>query len=547
MQKSEAILLELLNKRNITTEKEIEEFLYPKISAFRDPFDFEDMDKIVNKILEMKNANEKIIVYGDYDVDGISGTAFLIRVFRNIGIDIDYHIASRSEDNYGVDKINIDEFYKNGYKLIITVDTSYNSLEDIYYARNLGMDVIVTDHHKSTREEGDDKILTLNPKFSSTYKFKKLSGAGVALKLAQGVYKKLDIDFSNLYKYLDIVMIGTVADVVPMTDENRLIIKYGLKQIMKTNVKGLSYLLKYLKLSKNKLNTTDISYYVSPLINSMGRIGNANLATKFLIIEDEFDIYNIIEEMKKLNKQRRSIEKFIFDDAMKKISKLNVKEDKLIFLSSNKWNAGVIGVISSKLSTMFNLPVILVAIEGKVGKASCRSIEGISIFNLLENVKDLLLRYGGHDFAAGFMIEKSKLETLRQYFLKNIGNTKSSEIGIEKEIVHDYLLDIDKVDKNIMEIMEKLSPFGTDNQHPLFKDNMVRIEAVKKFGINSKHFSCTLIKNNKKYSAVAFELSKKLDYDYFNNRYEIIYYPETYLNKDMKEYNQIVIKDIKVK
>ena len=221
-------------------------------------------------------------------------------------------------------------------------------------------------------------------------------------------------------------MIGTIADVVPMIDENRLIIKKGLKIIKNTKVKGLSYLLNYLRLNKKTLTTTDVSYYISPLINSLGRVGISRMGADFFLKEDEFDLYNIIEEMKEQNRQRRTLEKYIYDDAMRKIKNLKLPLDKLsvIFLSSSKWHPGVIGVVSSRLTIKFNVPVILVAIDGDYGKASCRSVGNISIFNLLSNVKHLLERYGGHDLAAGFVVHKEKLNELREYFIRTIPRLK---------------------------------------------------------------------------------------------------------------------------
>lgn len=318
MNDKEHILDILLKKRGLESQKEIDDFINPKLESFHNPFDFEKMEEAVNKIIEIKNNKQKIIIYGDYDVDGITGTAFLTKVLREAGISSDYYIAARNEIGYGVDKYNIDNFKAKGYSLIITVDTGYNSIKDVDYARSLAMDIIVTDHHKSTYEAGDDNVIYINPKLSSKYKFKFLSGAGVALKLAQALYRKLNLDEGILYKYLDIVMIGTIADVVPMVDENRIIIKHGLKVFKNTNTKGLNYLLNYLKLNKTRITTTDVSYYVSPLINSLGRVGASYLGAEFLIKEDDFDLYNIIEEMKFLNKKRRTIEKKIYDDALKK-------------------------------------------------------------------------------------------------------------------------------------------------------------------------------------------------------------------------------------
>ena len=428
------------------------------------------------------------------------------------------------------------------------MDTGYNTIEDVRYAKSLGMEVIVTDHHKTVKEKFDDEILYLNPKLSKSYKFQYLSGAGVAFKLAQGLCMSLGLDMGIIYKYLDIVMIGTIADVVPMIDENRLIIKKGLKIIKNTKVKGLSYLLNYLRLNKKTLTTTDVSYYISPLINSLGRVGISRMGADFFLKEDEFDLYNIIEEMKEQNRQRRTLEKYIYDDAMRKIKNLKLPLDKLsvIFLSSSKWHPGVIGVVSSRLTIKFNVPVILVAIDGDYGKASCRSVGNISIFNLLSNVKHLLERYGGHDLAAGFVVHKEKLNELREYFIRTIPRLKEEDNKAKKdyEKSFDFELSVKDLGEKAFDFMEKMGPFGSSNPHPLFFDSNLKLDNIKRFGVDFRHFNGIIYKDNVSYNAVGFELADEIKEDYINKTYNIVYYPEKIILNN-EEVTQIILKSIK--
>ena len=545
---TDELIKELLEKRGHESRNQIEKFINPDYSDFRNPFDFENMEAIVNKIIFARENKEKIFIYGDYDVDGITGTAFLTKFFNEIGIIADCYIPSRKETDYGVSKKSIDYFHKKQGKFVITVDTGYNTIEDVRYAKSLGIEIIVTDHHKTVKEKFDDEILYLNPKLSKTYKFQYLSGAGVAFKLAQGICMSLGLDMEIIYKYLDIVMIGTIADVVPMIDENRLIIKKGLKIIKNTKVKGLSYLLNYLRLNKKTLTTTDVSYYISPLINSLGRVGISRMGADFFLKDDDFDLYNIIEEMKEQNKQRRALEKYIFDDAMRKIKNLKIPLDKLsvIFLSSSKWHPGVIGVVSSRLTIKFNIPVVLVAIEGDYGKASCRSVGDISIFNLLSDVKNLLERYGGHDLAAGFVIHKENISKVREYFIKAIPKMKveynKSKKDYEKNF--DFELPIEDLGDKTFEFMEKMGPFGSNNPHPLFFDRDLKLGEVKRFGVDSRHFNGIIYKDNVSYNAVGFELAEKIASDYMNKTYNIVYYPEKIILND-EEVTQIILKSIK--
>lgn len=545
---TDELIKELLEKRGHESRNQIEKFINPDYSDFRNPFDFENMEAIVNKIISARENKEKIFIYGDYDVDGITGTAFLTKFFNEIGIIADCYIPSRKETDYGVSKKSIDYFHKKQGKFVITVDTGYNTIEDVRYAKSLGIEIIVTDHHKTVKEKFDDEILYLNPKLSKTYKFQYLSGAGVAFKLAQGICMSLGLDMEIIYKYLDIVMIGTIADVVPMIDENRLIIKKGLKIIKNTKVKGLSYLLNYLRLNKKTLTTTDVSYYISPLINSLGRVGISRMGADFFLKDDDFDLYNIIEEMKEQNKQRRALEKYIFDDAMRKIKNLKIPLDKLsvIFLSSSKWHPGVIGVVSSRLTIKFNIPVVLVAIEGDYGKASCRSVGDISIFNLLSDVKNLLERYGGHDLAAGFVIHKENISKVREYFIKAIPKMKveynKSKKDYEKNF--DFELPIEDLGDKTFEFMEKMGPFGSNNPHPLFFDRNLKLDEIKRFGVDFRHFNGIIYKDNVSYNAVGFELAEKIASDYMNKAYNIVYYPEKIILND-EEVIQIILKSIK--
>ncbi|MBS9775549.1 MAG: single-stranded-DNA-specific exonuclease RecJ [Fusobacterium sp.] len=544
--KANELVEKILKKRNILNQIDIKKFIKSDYLDFNNPFDFENMEEVIKKIISVRDNNQKIFIYGDYDVDGISGTAFLARIFQDLGIEVDYYIPNRSEIDYGVSEKNIDYFHKRNGKLVITVDTGYNSIEAVRYAKSLGIDIIVTDHHKTIKEVSDDEVLYLNPKLSDKYSFKYLSGAGVAFKLGQALYMKLNLDLEDVYKYLDIVMIGTIADVVPMIGENRIIIKNGLKRIKKTKIKGLFYLMNYLRLSKKTITTTDISYYVSPLINSLGRIGISRLGADFFIKEDDFDIYNIIEEMKFQNRERRNLEKIIYDDAMEMIKESgNIEKKKYLLLSSDKWHAGVIGVVSSKLSIKYNLPVVLIAFEGDYGKASCRSVRNISIFNILADAKDILVRFGGHDLAAGFTVHKDNLNKLKDFFDKAVPEFEEEKLNFSEKIykAHDFEISLKEINENIFDFMKKMSPFGLENPHPLFFDKKVKFTEIKKFGIGERHFSGTILKDNLTYYTVGFDLAKKISN--LQEEYDIVYYPEK-IFKGNEEVIQIVLKDIKL-
>jgi len=340
-------------------------------------------------------------------------------------------------------------------------------------------------------------------------------------------------------------MIGTVADVVPMINENRIIIRKGLEVIKKTKVKGLVYLMKYLRLQNKDITTTDVSFFISPLLNSLGRIGTSKVGADFFINEDDFEIYNIIEEMKKSNKKRRELERTIFNEIDEEIQKMKDKNFKYLFLKSSKWHPGVIGVVSSRLSIKYHVPVVLVAVKDGIGKASCRSIEGINIFNILREMADKLLRFGGHDLASGFIARTSNLDEIEKR-LKGCLEVPGKKKEI-KTLKIDGTFSIENIDENILTDLQQVSPYGLENEHPIFLDEGLEFENLKKFGVENRHFKTFIKKNGKRYSAVAFDLGSKIDEEEYKLlRFDIAYYPEKVYYKG-DETLQIRIKDFKVK
>ncbi len=515
------LITRLLLNRGINTKEGVEKFLNISEKELYSPFLFEEMHKVVNRILESKEKKEKIMVYGDYDVDGISGTAYLVIVLKKLGLNVDYYIPNRAHEGIGINRSLIKYLQKKNVKLFITVDTSINIQSEMLLFKEAGIDVIITDHHRQTEKTGEVKFLTVNPKVSKNYPNKNLSGSGVAFKVAEAVYEVLGVSKKVLYDYLDIVMIGTVADVVPMTDENRFIIKKGLYNLRKTKVKGLKYILNYLKINPQNITTSDIGFYIAPIFNALGRIDNSKMVVNFFIQEDDFKIFAIIEEMKKANKIRRYLEMEIYNEIEEKIQKLN--SPKYIFMKSRKWHSGVIGVVCSRISIKYNIPVILVSVKNGYGKASCRSIEGLNIFNILKETADKFERFGGHDLAAGFLISEKYMEEIEAYLKKRLSNTVKS--NVEKILSIDSKLSIEEINKNKLIDINRLSPFGLDNQEPNFIDSEIVFESFTKFGVNNRHFKGFIRKNERVMSVVGYNLGHKLKARNTGKKYEIIYTP----------------------
>lgn len=514
------LITKLLLNRGITTLEKVEEFLNPSEKDLYSPFLFEEMREVVDRILRAKNNREKVVIYGDYDVDGISGTAYLVIILRKLGMDVDYYIPNRAHEGVGINKSLIRYLKKRNTKLFITVDITINDRNEIKLLRDNNIDVIITDHHRQIEDISDLGVLMVNPKVGN-YPNKNLSGSGVAFKLADAIYEVIGADKKILYDYIDIVMIGTVADVVPMTDENRFIIKKGLSNLKETKIKGLKYIINYLRMNPQNITASDIGFYIAPIFNALGRVDNSKMVVNFFIQEDDEKLYSIIEEMKRANRMRRYFELEIYDEIERKIQKLN--NPKYIFMKSRKWHSGVIGVVCSRISIKYNIPVILVSIKNGFGKASCRSIEGLNIFNILNDVSDKLERFGGHDLAAGFLVSEKHLNQIERYLKHRLLNANKK--NVEKVLDVDSKLSIEGMNKNKLLDINRLSPFGLDNQEPNFIDNNISFISFTKFGINNRHFKGFVRKNDRIISVIGYNLGHKLKSRNMTKKYSIVYTP----------------------
>ena len=516
------LITRLLLNRGIDTRKKVEKFLNTSENDLLDPFLFENMEKVVERIKVAKLKKEKIVIYGDYDVDGISGVAYLVIMLRKLGLNIDYYIPNRVHEGFGINRSTLNFLKRRDTKLFITVDISINSREEIMLLKKNGIDIIVTDHHRQTTICDEMEILTINPKISKSYPNKYLSGAGVAFKVACAIYERFGMSKKILYDYLDIVMIGTVADVVPMVNENRFIIKKGLNNIKKTKIKGLKYIINYLKINPKNITTSDIGFLIAPIFNALGRIDNSKIVVNFFIQEDDFKLISIIEEMKKANKIRRYLENEIYNEIEEKIQRLN--RPKYIFMKSRSWHSGVVGVVCSRISIKYNIPVILVSIKNGYGKASCRSIEGINIFDMLKEISTKLERFGGHDLAAGFLVSEKYLFEVERYLRQRL--VRKNREDVEKILNVDSWLNIKSINKKKLCDINRLAPFGLDNPEPNFIDTEVEFIGISKFGINNRHFKGFAKKNDRVISVIGYNLGHKLKAKSENERkYRVIYTP----------------------
>ena len=397
-------IAEILTRKNLD-ENSAKLFLNPTKIPYHDPFLLKDMEKACQRLLLALKNKEKICIYGDYDVDGVSSTALLMTVFTKLGFNIDYYLPDRHSEGYGLHIESLQKLIPK-YDLLITVDCGITALDEVDYAKDK-IDIIITDHHLP-REILPDAFAIINPtQTQCNYPNKNLCGVGVAFKLCQGLYQCLNKDIHELENYLDIVALGTIADIVPLVDENRRIVKKGLANIQNLGIKTLIEICNY---DENNINTGHIGFGVAPRLNAAGRLTHASIAVELLLATDKQTAHQKALYLDEENKQRQEIVEDIFHEAVKKIEENNLQENKIIIVVGENWHEGVIGIAASRLQEKYYRPIIIIATKDNIGKASCRSIDGLHMKNALTYCEQDLMVYGGHSKAAGFTIDLAKLD-----------------------------------------------------------------------------------------------------------------------------------------
>ncbi len=499
------LVANILVGRDITEDKQIKVFLDPTRKDFYDPFLLPDMEIAVERIIKAINAKEKIIIYGDYDVDGITSICVLKKFLEDRGIQISQTIPNRLNEGYGLNKEAIDRISKEKYTLMITVDCGISGIEEIKYANSLGIETIVTDHHEPL-DVLPDAIAVIDPKIkNSKYPFNQLAGVGVVFKLIQAISKKLNLDEKEYLKYLDLVCIGTISDIVPLVDENRVIAKLGLKLVKVTKNIGLKTLLN--SLGYQNINSMSISFGVAPRINACGRMGQSEVALKLFLTNDLIEAKNLTDQLNEYNRIRQEIEKNIYNDAITKIEKEGIESKSCIVLSGENWHHGVIGIVASKITDMYFKPSILICMENEEGKGSGRSIPGFDLHNALCKTSEYLQKYGGHEMAVGLSMHKKDFKDFKEKFEQYAESSNINEItpiiNIDKQIV-DKELTI-----NNIKDLEKLEPYGEANKCPLFLYKNLKIDSIRSL-TEGKHMKLTLKSdNNNIITAIGFNMGNK--------------------------------------
>ncbi len=479
------LIQKILYKRGIRKKNEIKRFLKGDLADLHDPFLFRDMKSAVRRITEAISNREKVIIYGDYDVDGITSTALLYNYFRdNYGFEVDYYLPSRLKEGYGlnlaaVKKLSLD------YDLLITVDCGITAVKEVNAARKDGLDVIITDHHKPG-EDIPQALAILNPHLAEdSYPCKYLAGVGVAFKLCQALNK-------NWENYLDLVTLGTIADIVPLKDENRIIVRKGLRELVETDNRGLKILLEKLGLYGKKITVGQVGFIIAPPLNAAGRIENPEKAIKLLTSDIKEEIEPLAKELTQINRLRQQKEEEILKQAEEMIAEeVDLDNKKGIVLASEDWHPGIIGIVASRLVEKYYLPVVLIALEGGEGRGSCRSIEKIDIYEVLTHCARLLTEFGGHSQAAGLTISREKIADFRKRFNDYLARNYTPEDFVSI-IKIDCVLDENNINMDLYDNIKELMPFGIGNPRPKFLISSTGFKRCYTVGKEDRHLKFEL-------------------------------------------------------
>lgn len=533
------LVASIIAGKGLKTDEEIEVFLHPRRTDFHNPFLMPDMEKAANRIVEAIKNNEKVAIYGDYDVDGITSSTVLHRFLKDRGLNTNIYIPNRLCEGYGLNAEEIKKIAEEGHTLMITVDCGITGKAEVELAKSLGIDTIVTDHHEPPEELPEAIAVVDCKRKDNKYQFRELAGVGVAFKLTQAISKILNLKEEENLKYLDIVCVGTISDIVPLVDENRTISKLGLMLLNQTKNVGLKVLLE--SIGYKKIDSTAVSFGIAPRVNACGRMGHERVALELFLTDDVKRARELAKELNDFNTKRQEIEKRIFEEALEQIKNGQEEKNPCIILRKENWHHGVIGIVSSKITEMYFKPSILMAIEGEDCKGSGRSIPGFDIHEALEKCNKNIKQFGGHSMAIGITVESANFEAFKSSVL-NYAKEKHIEdivpvLNIDEKL---QLKDITMKDVRDLALLE---PFGEANKPPLFQINNVKIETIRTLS-EGKHLKMDIKDDNTKFGTIGFNLGSLANEYKIGDKIDIAGYLE--INSfGGRDGIQINIKDIK--
>ncbi|MBQ1704545.1 MAG: single-stranded-DNA-specific exonuclease RecJ [Clostridia bacterium] len=531
----------VLAARGFDTEEKADHFLHQTLEDIHDPFLLKDMDKAVDEIRRAIETGVKIAVYGDYDVDGVTSTCIMIQYLRKMGADCTYYIPDRLGEGYGLNVAAIRSLYDDGCRLLITVDSGITAEEEARFAKEIGLRLIITDHHEC-KENVPEAVAVVNPRRpDSDYPFRELAGVGVAFKLICALEKGRPVE-ELMREYADVVAVGTIADVMPLVGENRVIVSYGLGCLRQTKNQGLRALMQKLGLDSKPVTSNSVSFVMAPRINAAGRLGGASIAARMFLTDDPAEASELADRLCELNHQRQEEENGIYEQIMRRIrEKPELTRGRTMTLWGDNWHNGVIGIVSSRLSDRYGIPCVLISMNGDDGKGSGRSIKGFNLYAALEKNAALLEKYGGHELAVGLTVKRENLEALRDAL------EECAACGGEEEIVPcvnvDCRVEPEELTVAAVKGLSVMEPFGMGNPQPVFLMNEVRIEEITPIS-HDRHIKLHLSKNGRCFNAFVFGMGAKSCRFVKGDLLDIVFSAEINTYRDNQTV-QLVVKDVR--
>lgn len=536
------LIVKIIEQKNFKNEEELKVFLNPTRNDFYDPYLMPDMEKAVSRITKALKNNENITIFGDYDADGITSTTILKRFFHDINKECNVYIPNRLNEGYGLNKNAIKKLSEDGTNLIITVDCGITAIEETKYAKELGIDIVITDHHEPGEEIPDAEAVVDCKRKDNKYPFRELAGCGVAFKLTQALCKNLELNENQALKYLDIACVGTISDVVPLVDENRVIVKLGMLLLKQTKNLGLKQIINNAHFKE--FNSMSVAFGITPRINACGRLGHQDEALELFTTDNQEKATELAKKMDEYNIQRQLEEKRIYDEAITLLQEETQTNGitNCIVLGHENWNPGVIGIVSSRITEKFYKPSILVCFDKDIAKGSGRSIEGFDLHKALMECDKYLTNYGGHSLAAGLSLNTKDFEKF-----KNMINEYAEKNIKDEDLIPTINIDLKLEDSQLniedVEELKLLEPFGQSNEEPIFMITNLKVVSIKTLS-DGKHLKLYL-KNQNYLDAIGFNLGERANELKIGDTIDIVG------NLNINEFNntkkvQMLLKDFKV-
>jgi single-stranded-DNA-specific exonuclease len=540
-------LANLMVQRNITSADEAKAFFNPSLGYLHDPFLMKDMNIAVDRISTAVKKNERILVYGDYDVDGTTAVALVYSFLKDQYSNVEYYIPDRYKEGYGVSFQGLDFAYQNSCKVVITLDCGIKAVEKVKYARTKGLDVIICDHHYPG-DEIPKALAVLDPKQPScNYPYKELSGCGVGFKLIHAYSRVHGIPFGAIYHYLDLVAVSIASDIVPITGENRVMAYFGLKQLNESPRTGLKEIIRESEVSR-ALTIEDVVFKIGPRINAAGRMETGSKAVDLLVSSDTRLATGISKEINNFNIERRSVDRIITTEAMRMISEdQRTVNSRTTVLYNPKWKKGVIGIVASRLIETYYRPTVILTESNGFATGSARSVQGYDLYQAIEACSDLLESFGGHMFAAGLTLKKENIQPFMERFEQYVHSTITEEQLVPRVFI-DTELSFSEINEDFFKTMSQFQPFGPENMSPVFVSrNVFDTGSGRMVGSSGEHLKLDLCQEStgqKSFSAIAFSQANHFEYIKGGNPFNICYSLE--MNEFRGNKNlQLNVRDIK--